>query len=154
MKDEDLEPTDDPAAGARRTPVPAAPRTATAARLSVLVVDDEPLVSRAVVRLLAAEHAVCVAETAEDALATIEGGDRYDAVVCDLALPGMSGCDLHARIAARDPALARRFVFLTGGAFTDASTRYLASCDVPCVEKPFQADRLREAIRAAAGRKG
>ena len=155
VKDEELDPLLEPASGARRTPAPASARraTAAAARLTVLVVDDEPLVSRAVVRLLAADHAVCVAETAEDALATLAAGDRYDAVLCDVALPGMSGCDLHARVAGLDAELARRFVFLTGGAFTEDAVRYLASCGVPCVEKPFQLDRLREAIRAAAGQK-
>jgi FixJ family two-component response regulator len=62
----------------------------------------------------------------------------------------MTGIELHARVAKRDPALARRMLFMTGGAFTEAAARFVADAHAPCLEKPFEPARLREAIHRAA----
>jgi len=117
-------------------------------------VDDEPLVARSIARALAPEHAVCVAETAEEACASLVAGDRYDAVICDLTLPGMSGTELHAWVAGRDPALAARFVFVTGALFSEEERARLEGAVAACVEKPFDLRRLREVVRRAAGGAG
>jgi FixJ family two-component response regulator len=61
----------------------------------------------------------------------------------------MSGMELHARVAERDPGLARRMCFMTGGAFTDAAARFVAA-GAPCLEKPFEPERLRDAVERAA----
>ena len=118
----------------------------------VLVVDDDALVARAVARSLGKADVVTTAASAAEALAHIEGGERFDAVLCDLMMPQMTGMELHARVAERDPELARRMVFVTGGAFTDAAARFVADATNAVVEKPFEAARLREAVeRASAG---
>ena len=50
----------------------------------------------------------------------------------------MSGC--------RGPEHARRVVFLTGGAFTQAAREFLESVPNTCLEKPASQERLSEAI--------
>ncbi len=116
----------------------------------VLVVDDDALVARAVARSLGKRYVVTTAASAAEALAHIEGGERFDAVLCDLMMPQMTGMELHARVAERDPELARRMVFVTGGAFTDAAARFVADATNAVVEKPFEAARLREAVERAS----
>ncbi len=111
----------------------------------ILVVDDEPLVG-AVLRRTLAEHDVTLVESADAALARIDAGDRFDVVLCDLLMPGTSGMDLYRAVAARDPSLARGFVFLTGGAFTPAARAFLESEPVDLLEKPFDVAALRAAI--------
>jgi signal transduction histidine kinase len=132
---------------------PSPPRSRPPARAPsgppVLVVDDEPLVARSIARALQADHPVEVAASAQEARVRIEGGARFGAVVCDLMMPVMTGMDLHEWVAARDPALADRFVFVTGGAFTQRSRDFLDRAQVSWVEKPFEPERLREAVRAA-----
>jgi CheY-like chemotaxis protein len=129
---------------------PPTPRIAPAGARRVLVVDDDPLVARAVVRTLASGFDVTTVSSAAEALARIEAGERFDAVLCDLMMPQMTGMELYARVAARDPALARRMLFMTGGAFTEAAARFVADACAPCLEKPFEPARLREAIDRAA----
>ena len=123
---------------------------ASGARRRVLVVDDDALVVRAVVRSLSNAFDVTTAASAAEALARLEAGERFDAVVCDLMMPQMSGMELHARVGALDPALARRMLFITGGAFTEAASRFLADGRTPYVEKPFEPALLREAVERVA----
>src|SRR4051812_24171686 len=82
----------------------------------VLVVDDEPMVGSSIRRLLGRDHEVVVVQSGKEAVARIAAGERYDVVLCDLLMPEMTGMDVHADLHARDPELARRMVFLSGGA--------------------------------------
>src|SRR5262249_22508261 len=90
----------------------------------VLVVDDEPLVASAARRLLARSHEVQVAHCGRSALLLIDTA-RFDAVLCDLMMPNMTGIELHARLSESRPELAERMVFLTGGVFDDEAERFL-----------------------------
>jgi signal transduction histidine kinase/CheY-like chemotaxis protein len=123
-----------------------------AGRGRILVVDDEPFVGTVLRRTLA-EHEVTVVESAQAALQRVASGERFDVVLSDLIMPGMSGMDLYRELSERDPALARRFVFLTGGTFSPAARDFLARERLECVEKPFEVDALRDLLarRMAAG---
>ena len=105
-------------------------------RTRVLVVDDEPLVARAAQRLLARTHEVQVAHSGHAALALLEGGP-FDAVLCDLMMPRMTGMELHARLRLVQPDVARRMVFLTGGVFDAEAERFLRDNARWCMGKPF-----------------
>jgi signal transduction histidine kinase/CheY-like chemotaxis protein len=112
----------------------------------ILIVDDEPLVGTVLRRTLA-EHEVTVVESGQAALVRLEAGDRFDVILSDLLMPGMSGMDLFREISQRDPALARRMVFLSGGAFTAGAREFLEREQVECLEKPFELEELRGAVR-------
>jgi C4-dicarboxylate-specific signal transduction histidine kinase/ActR/RegA family two-component response regulator len=146
-----------PAAGAEeeRAPTPAAaPRPAApeaaASRRRVLVVDDDALVVRSVARTLADRYEVVTCASALEVRARVERGERFDALLCDLMMPDMTGMELHGWLAARAPELARRVLFITGGAFTEAAVRFLAEGGAPCVEKPFEPEELRQAVERVA----
>jgi PAS domain S-box-containing protein len=127
--------------------VPAAPpepisRSTTRAR--VLVIDDEPIVGRAVKRVLQVSHDVTAVTSARAALELIAAGERYDLILCDLMMPHMTGMELHEQLTASAPEVAARIVFLTGGAFTPAARSFLDRISNPCFEKPFDAEQLRQ----------
>ncbi len=109
----------------------------------ILIIDDEPVIRRIMGRVLAGEAAVVIPETAEEALAMIRDGRRFDAIVCDMMMPDLTGIELHEQIAALDPDQARRIVFVSGGTFDPHATGFLASIDNPQLEKPFRPDELR-----------
>ncbi len=118
----------------------------------ILVVDDEELVTRAVARILSPQHDVVTRTSAQAALDEItSGGDEFDLVLCDLMMPDMSGMELHARLDDVAPELARRVVFLTGGAFTPDARAFLESVPNARIEKPFEPPALRDAVGRALG---
>ena len=124
---------------------PAAPR-----RLRVLVVDDEPLVRRALANILGRHHEVSLAEHGRQALEQI-AADRIDVVVCDMMMPVMNGKELYEHLLAHEPALARRFVFITGGSFGAAAT-FLEETRVEILYKPFDLAKVLALVAAAAER--
>ncbi len=114
-------------------------------RARVLVVDDEPMIGSTLARVLSAHEVIAVC-SAREAMARIGGGERFDAILCDLMMPDMSGMDLHAALAGSAPEAAGRMVFLTGGIFTPAARAFADSIPNPMVEKPFDAGALRALV--------
>jgi len=138
-----------PPAPASAVPVPAPePARPERSRLRgrVLVVDDEPALLRTIVRTLSEHEAVGCASSAE-ALALLDGPGDFDVVISDLMMPGMTGMELYEHVLARSPDLAARMVFLTGGAFTQRASDFLASVPNVCLEKPFVPSGLREIVQ-------
>jgi CheY-like chemotaxis protein/two-component sensor histidine kinase len=111
-------------------------------RRRVLVIDDEPALARMVRAMLSAEHDIVVAESGREALAKLTQEPHFDAILCDLLMPDLSGMDLFEIVAQALPDLAPRFVFMTGGAFTPKSEEIFAKFPDRCLEKPFDAAAL------------
>jgi CheY-like chemotaxis protein len=124
---------------------PATPLHETA-RARVLVIDDEPLIATVVKRTLVDEHDVVTCPSAEAALDLLGAGEAFDLVLCDLMMPRMTGMDLHAEIVRRWPAYEARLVFLTGGAFTPRAREFLERTSCAHLEKPFDAQTLRQLV--------
>ena len=120
----------------------------------ILVIDDEPLVARTVQRALSA-HFVIACSRASEALARLASGETFDVILCDLMMPEMTGMDFLAAVDAKTPEIAKRIVFLSGGAFTDRAREFAEKTHTPILEKPFAPDRLRSFVaeRLAAQRK-
>jgi CheY-like chemotaxis protein len=135
-----------PATLAQRVAVERAPEPPSTARSRILVVDDDAVVASAVARILEADHVVDVATSSNDALDRIRAGARYDAIVCDVMMPNTTGMECHAEIERLDPALARRMVFVTGGAFTPAAQAFLERAQNPKLEKPLDRRALAAAL--------
>ena len=114
----------------------------------VLVVEDEQHLGVAVARALASRYMVELAPDAATALERIEAGRgcEYDAVLCDLRMPGMDGRALFDAVCTRWPEQARRFIFLTGAGFGSEYEPFIRTTDRPVVEKPFDMDELEEIV--------
>jgi CheY-like chemotaxis protein len=112
----------------------------------ILVVDDEPRMGKALHRLLAPEHDVTTVQSAREALGLVSTGARFDVILCDLMMPGMSGMALHAELGRAAPELAARMVFMTGGAYTAEAQGFLEGVPNRRLEKPFRPETLEALI--------
>lgn len=119
----------------------------------VLVVDDEPLMGATLRVALEDDFDVTIAQSGDEAKRYLES-NTYDAVLCDLMMPGTNGIDLHGWIVARDPALAERMVFMTGGAYTEQSQDFLEHVGRHRVDKPFRMDALLSLLGRVARAEG
>jgi signal transduction histidine kinase/ActR/RegA family two-component response regulator len=117
-------------------------------RLRLLVVDDEVLVARAVRRVFDKEFRVDVALDGQVALEKLRKAD-YDVVLCDVMMPGISGLDVYRQVRSENEALARRFVFATGGLFSQELSDSVKRLSNMIIEKPFDPAELRRVILAA-----
>jgi len=126
---------------------PSAPPDSPRARL--LVIDDEPAVGNAIRRALAAEHDVLAVTSGKAALALLEKGEKFDAILCDLMMPEMSGMELHEALGRIAPRLAQGMIVMTGGAFTGRAQQFLDRVPNQRVEKPFDVQSLRAVVRSA-----
>jgi PAS domain S-box-containing protein len=121
-----------------------------AARARVLVVDDEVPIANTLRELLGANHDVTAATSARDALAAIEARrdkDDFDVIFCDLMMPGKSGIELYEDLVDAAPALAKRMVFMTGGAFTARAAEFLTTIGNRRIEKPFSLGLIESIVR-------
>jgi PAS domain S-box-containing protein len=123
-----------------------APAIITGQRRRVLLVDDEAPIRRSLRRMLEHGHDVQVADSGESAIQKLLGGGVYDVILCDLMMPHMTGMQLYDRLVAQDEALARRMIFMTGGAFSKRSSEFLVDCDRPVLEKPIDLDTFVRAV--------
>jgi PAS domain S-box-containing protein len=131
-------------------------------RSRVLLVEDEPALARALAEGIGRLHTVRVAASGQEALDLLvpaalrerpSGGDvrktlvsgqaaprnegRFDVVLCDLRMPGMSGEALYNEVKSHDEAQARAFIFMTGVGFGADVERFLRDAGRPVLEKPF-----------------
>jgi CheY-like chemotaxis protein len=134
-------------------PVAAAIEPAPVQQARVLVVDDEDMI-RAILRRVLKAHHVTVASSARDALALITGGERFDAILCDLMMPGMSGIEFHQILSRQYADQATALMFLTGGAFSKEAAAFLDSVANKQLLKPFDAVNQRADVDAHLARRG
>jgi DNA-binding response OmpR family regulator len=121
-----------------------------------LVVEDEPSVLDLIVTLLR-EHSwtVDVASGGHAGLQSVKARS-YDLVISDVRMPDGNGQEFYRSVREHSPALARRFIFITGDTANVEAWDFLEGAGVPVLEKPFTPAVLEDAIArivpaAAAG---
>lgn len=112
------------------------------------MIDDEPFVARSI-RDSLSRYDIDIASGAREAIQLIESSS-YDAIVCDVMMPGMNGKDSYTELANRRRGEEERVVFMTGGAYTNDAASFVAELKNPCVEKPFRMAVLIAAIEGVA----
>ncbi len=130
----------------KQTPKELPPRPSPGRRARILCIDDEPALGLALRRALVSEHDVVLLTSANEALQQVKNGERFDLCLCDLMMPGMSGMDFHAELEAFVPDLAKRIVFLTGGAHTPRAREFFETVHNQRLDKPMGLEELRRAI--------
>ncbi|HEX8261922.1 MAG TPA: PAS domain-containing protein [Allosphingosinicella sp.] len=121
----------------RAVPIDAETAAGTATGGAALIVEDEADVAETLRELLEREgYGVTVATDGAAALMAIDRGD-YDLIISDLRMPGVSGPDLHARLAETRPHLVERMGFVTGDTLGSSMDDFLRNCGRPVLEKPF-----------------
>jgi CheY-like chemotaxis protein len=118
--------------------------------LTVLVVDDEPDVLDALVRILKPQHYnVIFADSGAEALRVIEGGVAPDLVLSDIVMPGMSGFSLAHLARQRRPDL--KFLFITGYAERASAMPEDRRELGKVLRKPIMPSHLRQEVAALIG---
>jgi len=137
-------------AGASEPVVHASP---SAAGRRVLVIDDEPLLRRVLASMLSTQGYVVVeAESGHAGVELASSGEPFDAVLCDLMMPDLDGPGVHAELVRRRPEMARRLVFLTGGAVTARTRSFVGRADIVLVAKPVTIEQLLDVIERVGRR--
>jgi signal transduction histidine kinase/CheY-like chemotaxis protein len=119
------------------SPSPSPSRLEVPRRGRLLIVDDEPTLAQSLQMLLETEHEVTLARDGREALEQLRGGVRYDAILCDLMMPEMTGSQFHEELSRILPEQAGRIIFMTGGAFTPETRTFLERATNLRLLKPF-----------------
>lgn len=86
------------------------------------------------------------AANAEEALEQIEEGERYDAIVVDLRMPGMGGQGFHQTIQEEHPALLNTLIFTSGDIVSPSTRAFLEGTHRPTLAKPYELGELKAAV--------
>ena len=112
---------------------------------NVLIVDDDAVLRRAMGRLLR-DWPIVLCDGGTSAVAILRQGEEFEAILCDLHMPDMTGAQVYAHIVAHHPELVDRFIVLTGGATSTEDENFMTQTGCPTVAKPFTKSDLAAAI--------
>jgi DNA-binding NtrC family response regulator len=117
---------------------------------TILIVDDDDAVRGILFDLLSDKYSCNTASTAEQALQYLEI-EKYDLVLTDIAMPGLSGVDLLQKVHEHDSSTP---VILISGKDSEAETSSLRDLGAfAYVTKPFNLDDIEQVVeRAVAGK--
>ena len=113
---------------------------------AVLVVEDELALGAAVAEALG--DAGFSVERASDGMEALERvrARPFDLIICDLKMPRLDGASFYRELAAVDPSITRRILFVTGDVAGTDAERFLEDSACRWLAKPF---RLRDLLRTA-----
>jgi DNA-binding NtrC family response regulator len=119
--------------------------------LSILVVDDEPIVRQSLTDWFRQDGHVV--DSAEDASAALRLASRrsHDVAFVDIRMPGIDGLELQARLRADDPGLT--IIIMTAYASVETAVEALKSGAYDYVTKPFDPEELSLLVRRVAEQK-
>ncbi len=134
------------------SPLPAAVQDPVGGPETVLMVEDEPSISKSTrIMLERLGYRVLVAESPTDALrlSDEEPGD-IDLLLTDVMMPGMNGTELARRLCERRPAL--KYLFMSGYTANMLEDSLAFDSTVDFLQKPFTRSGLAMALRRALAR--
>jgi two-component system NtrC family sensor kinase len=119
----------------------------------ILVIDDEVALLDFLIRVLKREgYQVDAVSDGEMGLFHL-AETRYDLVICDVRMPGLSGPEIYQQVQAQEPDLARRFLFITGDSMSPATQTFLEETGAPYLCKPFGPSDLTKQLRSLLKKK-
>jgi signal transduction histidine kinase len=127
---------------------PATPQGKTRSSLAsrrFLVIDDEPDILELISEVISDSGSKVVTLQDSTRLEAILNDTPFDAVLCDLKMPGRDGLSVLRTLREKYPALARHFLLMTGN-LADADKASVDLEGVPILPKPFTLVRLREML--------
>ncbi len=126
-------------------PEPPAPLV-TGEQQRLLLVDDESGIRRSVGRYLRrAGYQVTDVPSAQAALNALSTA-RYDVIVSDLRMPGLSGEEFFRRLEREHPEMRRRIIFTSGDMLRDETQAFLNGAGCPALQKPYELGELVQLI--------
>ena len=115
---------------------------------TILIVDDDAAIRGMLYDLLSEKYECNTASMAEEALQYLEV-EKYDAIVTDLAMPGLTGIELLKRV---QQTYLKTPVILISGRGTEQDPEDLIELGAfAYVTKPFNLDEIEEVVERAVG---
>jgi signal transduction histidine kinase len=112
----------------------------------VLVVDDEVDILDLVSKILVRQgYSVQCAVDGESALHQL-AKERFDLIISDWKMPGLSGQQLFQRLLETDAESAKRMVFMTGDVLSEKTEKFLQEYGKTCLPKPFSLAELHKVV--------
>jgi two-component system NtrC family sensor kinase len=126
--------------------VPPPPPPAEGKGRKVLVVDDEVDILDLVGKILIRQgYSVQTAVDGESALRHLAGA-RFDLIISDWKMPGLSGQQLFQRLLETDAETANHMVFMTGDVLSEKTEKFLKEHGKTCLTKPFSIPELQKIV--------
>jgi CheY-like chemotaxis protein len=119
---------------------------------NILLVDDDVALAESLRELLEAHNfVVTMARNGTEGIKEVMALD-FDAIVCDMLMPGMAGDMFFLAVQRTKPALCKRFVFITGHGGEPKVDAFIRSVDGLVLFKPVRIDDLVRMIGLAIKR--
>jgi signal transduction histidine kinase/CheY-like chemotaxis protein len=118
----------------------------------VMVIDADHAVLATIGRMLERTHEVRLFSDSRAALDALRADPSWDAVVCDVLMPTLSGMQLYDRLVDQRAPAAGRFVFITGDPTRADVAAFLERERQPWLEKPFDASDLADEVQRLVDR--
>jgi CheY-like chemotaxis protein len=112
----------------------------------VLIVDDDARSFTSVASVLSDRHEVVVVVDPAEAVSRIASGERFDVMLCDLTMRGMTGAEIFARVCAVSRRQAARMVFISSGTMPLSLAEFLSRVNNPCLQRPFDLQVVRALV--------
>lgn len=116
--------------------------------MQALVIDDEPLIGRALTLLLGDRFDVVAVQSVDEARRWIAGSREPDVVICDLSMPTEPGTSLWSWLERERPSLLARLVWMSGDLETPDAVAVLRRTGARAIEKPFTSSQLVRVVGA------
>ena len=120
---------------------------------TVLVVEDEPSISKLCERVLTGEgFEVDIAvngKFAQDIIRDLADKTRYQLCILDIRTPEMNGMELYDWMKDDNPQLASTVIFTTGSVMQEDILNFIEQSGRPYLPKPFTPVELRTVVRDA-----
>ena len=115
---------------------------------NVLIVDDDDVVRGILLDLLSDRYQCNTASTAEEAFQYLEI-ENYDAVLTDIAMPGLTGVELMKRVQLKD--LDTPVILISGKNDEQDSEALIKLGAFAYLNKPFSLDEIEYIVDRAVG---
>jgi signal transduction histidine kinase/CheY-like chemotaxis protein len=115
----------------------------------ILLVDDESGTVEVLARILKGQGYQADAVTDGKAALQRLAETKYDLVLCDIRMPGLSGPEIYRQLEEYDPEMAGRIIFITGDVMSSGTRRFLKESGTSFLSKPFDLDEFIAKVRAA-----
>jgi len=118
--------------------------------MTLLIVDDDDAVRGTLFELLSEEYECHTASMAEEALQYV-AVERYDAVLTDIAMPGLTGVELVKRVQQSNSGTP--VIVISGKGSEQDSKSLLDLGAFAYITKPFNLDEIELVVERAVARK-